>query len=892
MKHITAINRLLFLMVLLSAVHWKAAGQYEGNDKIRVAFANIDGLPDNFLRRIAAAGYNYVSVDFLPIIDDTSEWDNGRYRFFDDPSAPNTYYRRIRNAFLAVHDFNRQNGTKLQVMPTVILGSRFSNSLRYTGLENAIKWEPVRQMKIENWLTKQIHDNASGSALEDAPFLRLIFRIAVHILDLQLYSTVPDATLLANDEFGAFRCPSYAPDPIGYDLAIRSIFQVIASAFEAAKDMAMTTPQTTFPDSIACVNIGHDEPYLVDMALVERKHQFLVGQSQLDKEWIYNNCNQGNIFKFPFTRATEQDEYCYSLRIRAINDTLFHPDTTIDSITMDTVFRIDTMVVNRLETDTVSCEEGDEVVSVSYPYLDTSGYLVIDSADLRIPYNYAQTREDETRSSVGSIYYGEPLAFQIQNLMANAVARIVDTITNAADAENASARPLSNCKVIVMADAWDNWKKGGTFHVSGAVQRLAQLSPQCTSRVIFEPYQYDETHRDAGATSIYDWHCYQSGNNTGSHPHKYGFEGGIRYGLYGNYYNPDSVLAFFHSKGFKTMQTYAWADPSKYSNASPEKFANFSRMAEAAINTDRSKNIGYMSVNWQSGSPDWQGTDPDNLYAQNYRFVFFEYAAQLLNPSISHFTHTIAGQRNGTFFGNLLPVLNSPITRSFLVDQFSVRRMDYLVQVQNHFHPDLDDSLNITGSKGKVPFYDALLYCNNLSIKENLEPVYTISGMRRNTAKEVQPDVVVAAASEVRADLSRNGYRIPTLQEIQRAIIDTAVLVDDPTNEWIWHGTAADSSLCAGFYYYNHITNSEVLAPGQTGGVNKAFRVVTGIPDTVIITGYGDNLQKYAIARKVILMYDAFFDATDHGKYFAGENIIIREETDMPGGAEVLLKSE
>jgi len=239
-----------------------------------------------------------------------------------------------------------------------------------------------------------------------------------------------------------------------------------------------------------------------------------------------------------------------------------------------------------------------------------------------------------------------------------------------------------------------------------------------------------------------------------------------------------------------------------------------------------------------------------------------------------------------------MPVLTTPIDTSFIIDQYTTRRLDYFCILKNHFYPDLDDSLNITGSKGRVPFYDALLYCNSLSQKESLEPVYSFIGLRSNTSKELMPDLIVSTVSEVRADFSRNGYRIPTLQELERAIADTAIIVDGPNCEWVWHGTSVDSTVCAGFFYYNHLTGAEVQAPSQTGGVSKAFRLVTDIPDTIIITGYGENLKKYAIAAKTILMYDAFFDPGDQAKYYAGENIFMRDETDIPEGAEVLLKTD
>lgn len=185
-----------------------------------------------------------------------------------------------------------------------------------------------------------------------------------------------------------------------------------------------------------------------------------------------------------------------------------------------------------------------------------------------------------------------------------------------------------------------------------------------------------------------------------------------------------------------------------------------------------------------------------------------------------------------------------------------------------------------------------LLYCNNLSLKENLEPVYTLTGLRRNMAKELNPECIVSTVTEVRADFSHDGYRLPTFRDMRRALADTAIVVDGPVREWVWQGIMGDSTLCDGFFFYDHTTDTIAEASTQGGDQATGFRVIAGVPDTVIITGSGDNLQKYAIALETVLMYDAFFEAGDFAKYYSGRNIHISNDTEIPEGAEVLLKSD
>lgn len=59
----------------------------------------------------------------------------------------------------------------------------------------------------------------------------------------------------------------------------------------------------------------------------------------------------------------------------------------------------------------------------------------------------------------------------------------------------------------------------------------------------------------------------------------------------------------------------------------------------------------------------------------------------------------------------------------------------------------------------RITWYDALLFCNKLSEKEGLQPVYTLTDIERYSK-----DNAIKYA-DFKADYSRNGYRLPTNAE-------------------------------------------------------------------------------------------------------------------------------
>ncbi|WP_296334027.1 SUMF1/EgtB/PvdO family nonheme iron enzyme, partial [uncultured Treponema sp.] len=68
-----------------------------------------------------------------------------------------------------------------------------------------------------------------------------------------------------------------------------------------------------------------------------------------------------------------------------------------------------------------------------------------------------------------------------------------------------------------------------------------------------------------------------------------------------------------------------------------------------------------------------------------------------------------------------------------------------------------------------VSWYDAIYFCNKLSVKLGLEPVYSVEGLTDVKQWNYKPNQGNSLRGEITQNLQANGYRLPTLDEWQYA---------------------------------------------------------------------------------------------------------------------------
>ena len=114
-----------------------------------------------------------------------------------------------------------------------------------------------------------------------------------------------------------------------------------------------------------------------------------------------------------------------------------------------------------------------------------------------------------------------------------------------------------------------------------------------------------------------------------------------------------------------------------------------------------------------------------------------------------------------------------------------------------------------------ISWYDAIYFCNKLSEKEGLQPVYAVDGETSIRKWGYEPHNKDKIDGVITQDIFANGYRLPTVEE------------------WCWDSYGSDNRYNCGSSWYNCESNCKVdnRKYGNAGGryPNQGFRIVRTI---------------------------------------------------------------
>ncbi len=148
----------------------------------------------------------------------------------------------------------------------------------------------------------------------------------------------------------------------------------------------------------------------------------------------------------------------------------------------------------------------------------------------------------------------------------------------------------------------------------------------------------------------------------------------------------------------------------------------------------------------------------------------------------------------------------STITSSYRISTTEINRAVYVAIMETSDPTNTSHSTGTTDPVQRVTWYDAIEFCNKLSIKELLTPFYTI------TERVPVSGYPITSATVTVTDWTANGYRLPTEME------------------WMWASIGATYDIRVG----------DIVNGVNTGGYTKSYAGSTEVGNNYI------NVRNYA----------------------------------------------